>query len=65
MEKNPLGDDGDDRFATSHQLDLSFAIHNHGYTISLISAITISNRISGTKFSDQFKFFNFSLELLL
>ena len=41
MEKNPLGDDGDDRFATSHQLDLSFAIHNHGYIILLILAIAI------------------------
>ena len=41
MEKNPLGDDSDDRFATSHQLDLSFAIHNHGYIILLILAIVI------------------------
>ena len=41
MEKNPLGNDGDDRLATSHQLDLPLAIHNHGYRILSILAIVI------------------------
>ena len=67
MEKNPLGNDGDDRLATSHQFDLSFAICNHGYRILIILAILIvsliSNRISGTEFSDQLKIFNFSIKL--